>query len=1317
MCTSFILAAADVCEPEFHSNVLWDVRNNISAHEIQSEPICLNDIKMNMIRRCDEGDWIPKKAPNCRYRQKAYEHSELCPLNYKTIIRNNVRLCVLITAPTSWKNECIYDGSSTMFYQLNDRSQNELVQYLKELNVTEIWMPAKRFARYGPVIWTVGGELFGEQVEFYKINVHLIDETTHNGEGCFSADVQTNLSTGSIRNCSDQLNILCAFRFDLHDTSLMTLACPKHSYTVPYRTSDPQCYSIHSVDRRFFHNRTIQQKYWIHSECDGDLFTINSVERIKIFMQLASLNDLRNSDRCLFAVAPDNQYITSGDEWRMLIKNINYVNWDYPILNGSIVATNKHGKWNWIDHGFDCLACSKPIELRRPELALSFDKKKRRLYMTIYNEEYLWRTAGTGTGVKCFTNADDELIKTVDIGRKKWSGTLSLDQINQKDHNESRLRKKSKAIYELKMYGEGPGYYWCEGYTMSQFDLIVSPKVVAFRRERGEVFATLVKTHCKVCEKFVMKNYTKSYAKQFREHLKEVYKLLRKSNEHGNPFSGSEISIENVRIMQIEHITTAPQKNANRTVTILYHITVSLHRCDDEIEHCRLFQIGAILERLLQNMTLVQTNRPYEFISMNSTEYCLPEQFHTAKDLNGTVAKIGETIPQNKLCLLPSGLPALQTCVGDFMYGGVWKYTKNRDCYLKPDQMTKELFKFAKEMATSDQVSDRAMQNISILLHKNAQKMVAADVFYLGRIMSDFSRLNNKNSINTFNLSDTQHVFSIYNDLMYLNENTTRKSAALNSTNILLDAFDNILNGIQIDITSVANDRNHTIEVNSGDGTITTQTPNLIVYVIDPSIKNVSGVALIKKKAQLSNDESNDDFTDYYIRTLYANQSSDELLNEDNLEIATFVPTSLLDLLNSSNDDMMDETTVIPIRIVISIYYNDRLFQEVKSKRRIKSAGKVISVSIPGYGPNLPALLPTFSKSRIVANASHSMCGYWNFENHYATWSDDGCEFIGKSHHSVDPIVLCACSHLTHYSYLIVGTHFQSLYAGEDDVIITKSHEKALDMITLLGCLLSLLGVCGITITAIIFRTWRQKPSSIVLLQLSAAIALQMILLCFVNTEYSSMYLIIEQQFLVCVALGALLQYSILVAFSWMLITAHLQFMRYVIVLGPQRSNRFFLKSFLLGWVSPLIPVVIVVIIAPNSYVQSVGTSNSGGICYPSGTSLYFGLILPIGVIILANLVIFILVIYHILVGPSANIRSNKRTLAIAQLRLSVFLFFLLGLSWIFGFLASVKSGIVFSYLFCLTATIQGFVLFIYFIILDSSTRKLWRNLFTRSFK
>jgi len=62
---------------------------------------------------------------------------------------------------------------------------------------------------------------------------------------------------------------------------------------------------------------------------------------------------------------------------------------------------------------------------------------------------------------------------------------------------------------------------------------------------------------------------------------------------------------------------------------------------------------------------------------------------------------------------------------------------------------------------------------------------------------------------------------------------------------------------------------------------------------------------------------------------------------------------------------------------------------------------------------------------------------------------------------------------------------------------------------------------------------------------------------------------------------------------------------------------------------------------------------------------------------------------------------------------MSVLLFFLLGLTWIFGLLAMLPMGVdawrtTFAYLFCTTATLQGLALFLFFIVWEKKTRTMW---------
>ena len=238
-------------------------------------------------------------------------------------------------------------------------------------------------------------------------------------------------------------------------------------------------------------------------------------------------------------------------------------------------------------------------------------------------------------------------------------------------------------------------------------------------------------------------------------------------------------------------------------------------------------------------------------------------------------------------------------------------------------------------------------------------------------------------------------------------------------------------------------------------------------------------------------------------------------------------------------------------------------------------------------------------------------------------------------------------------------------------------------------------------VTALINRVWAQKDGTKILLQLSLADAIQIVIAVFFNTPTNET---IDMEDESCVLLGAITHYFVLSTFFWMLITSYMQFQRYVIVLGNLVPEHFILKASLIGWGVPLIPVSILMLASHDSYIPS-----HGGICYPQGTAFYLTVLMPIVIILTVNIIVFGLVLYNIFKLSHLPRKSKaSREFMISRLRVIVFLFFLFGLTWIFGFLSAYESLIFFKYLFCITATSQGFIFFVYFIIMDPKIKKNW---------
>lgn len=329
---------------------------------------------------------------------------------------------------------------------------------------------------------------------------------------------------------------------------------------------------------------------------------------------------------------------------------------------------------------------------------------------------------------------------------------------------------------------------------------------------------------------------------------------------------------------------------------------------------------------------------------------------------------------------------------------------------------------------------------------------------------------------------------------------------------------------------------------------------------------------------------------------------------------------------------------------------------------------------------NLPAAVPFLLRQ----TAPLGGCGYWNYE----TWLDTGVTTSNES--NAGQVVLCQAQHLTQFSFLIGGSYAQ--WQSEE----LAPHEQLLDVVTLLGCSLSLFGLLGIFLTAALVKKWRDQASTKVLLHLCLALALQLLLFGLLSQGELSL----QENWNLCLLSGAALQYSVLVIFSWMLIIACLQFQRYVTVIGVARPQHYILLSALVAWLLPLLPTLSVVLLQPESYRPS---DTRSALCYPSGTGLAWGVVLPIALVTIANCVMMLCIVYSIY-----RALNPRRQLIVQQLRLSVLLFFLLGLTWIFGLCSYLHLGIVFSYLFCLTATLQGFVLFVYFVLLNTLNRRAW---------
>jgi hypothetical protein len=181
-----------------------------------------------------------------------------------------------------------------------------------------------------------------------------------------------------------------------------------------------------------------------------------------------------------------------------------------------------------------------------------------------------------------------------------------------------------------------------------------------------------------------------------------------------------------------------------------------------------------------------------------------------------------------------------------------------------------------------------------------------------------------------------------------------------------------------------------------------------------------------------------------------------------------------------------------------------------------------------------------------------------------------------------------------------------------------------------------------------------------------------------------------------------MLHYSVLASFCWMLVSAFLQFKRLVIIFGSQHIPHLLLKASLFAWGVPLLPVAVLLAVDVNNY-----TPEGRRFCYPKGLGFYLAVLCPVLMIVTANLLVFGMILHSVIRGSvTKSHRQTGRKLVMQRITTSVLLFFLLGLSWVFGLVAHLST--LFAYLFCITATLQGFVLFVFFVLGKKQSRFYW---------
>ncbi|KAI8506599.1 hypothetical protein Bbelb_160260 [Branchiostoma belcheri] len=381
------------------------------------------------------------------------------------------------------------------------------------------------------------------------------------------------------------------------------------------------------------------------------------------------------------------------------------------------------------------------------------------------------------------------------------------------------------------------------------------------------------------------------------------------------------------------------------------------------------------------------------------------------------------------------------------------------------------------------------------------------------------------------------------------------------------------------------------------------------------------------------------------------------------------------------------------VRLSFIIYLNSRLFQSNQTspgtKTRVNSrviASKVTGIELKNLSnPVVTRYLPLVPNST-DSTVNNMRCVFWDFEAEggVGAWSTEGCAFAGIDNGRV----VCECNHLTNFAVLM------DIYGG--------LHSFLLDLISKIGIVVSITGLTLTLISYLIFKQLRKTRPQHILTNLCIALLATLILfLTGIDATHSPIG---------CTIVAFLLHYFLLAVFMWMAVEAFNMYLAFIKVLGAHVS-RFILKAAIFAWGLPLvIAIATLAVDVPGTYPNGQGTYRSTSVCWLQGNQLYYGFLLPAGLVLVFNVIVYIMVISKLSCGgrTDGKIAHPGSGATKQNLRIAIAIMVLVGLTWIFGFFMISDGRIVFSYLFCIFNSLQGFFIFIFHCLRQKEVRNLW---------
>ncbi|XP_076974699.1 adhesion G-protein coupled receptor G7 [Tamandua tetradactyla] len=424
----------------------------------------------------------------------------------------------------------------------------------------------------------------------------------------------------------------------------------------------------------------------------------------------------------------------------------------------------------------------------------------------------------------------------------------------------------------------------------------------------------------------------------------------------------------------------------------------------------------------------------------------------------------------------------------------------------------------------------------------------------------------------------------------------------------------------------------------------------------------------------------------------------------------------LINVNSSVRELNPDEQTELQILLNVSkadtkcgfiVFQNSKLFQSKSFTTESNFSQRIIS------GTTEKNTIRQSASVEMVFNPKHHpgqfelhsyACVFWDFSMN--DWSTDGC----SKNESTAEFLYCRCNHTSNFAVLM---SFKRKYR----------YPKSLDVLSTVGCALSIAGLVLTIIFQVVTRKVRKTSVTWVLVNLCTSMLIFNLLFVF-GIENSNKYLtmnnsspgnvrptkdIVDIPNLTCTVMAALLHYFLLVTFTWTGLSSAQLYFLLIRTMKPLPPH-FILFVSLIGWGVPAIVVALTV-----GIIYSQDQSNPAWelgyrqeeICWLANkefikSPLLWSLFIPVAIILISNVVVFVIITVKVLWKNNQNLTSTKKVSSMKKVLSTLSVAVIFGITWILAFFMLIGNDgirLVLSYIFCLLNTTQGLQIFILYTV------------------